>query len=264
MDLDKLTQPPLIEAVFELKWTVGEPGSPILPGVVVDPEYQLFVGMLYEAIRETYPVHTKLPLAEMPAEMVPHRVQHQFRPGEQAWPLLQAGPGIVTANMAPEQQEYHWTDFGPRVADAVKAVWTSHPRSAELHPAAVVLRYIDGIEFDYGKESILAPLACLGVNLGVDTEVCAKVGATGLPRTLDLRVSLVLEQVGSVLEARYVTGVMKGKPALIWETVVLAQDAAVPTTPEEIVKWAETAHETCREWFRASVRGQLEERLCSQ
>jgi len=262
VDRERMTKPPLIEAIFELKWAMTALTGPAGAGTVVDPDYQLFVGMLFECVRDRYPHYAKLPAAEVPPEMIPHGVQYQFRTADNAWPLLQVGPGVITVNAVPP---YQWAeDFGPRVDHALEAVWRAHPQASAIRPVGAMLRYIDGVEFDFSREDVTEFLAGLGVRLGLPDPSCAQVGARGHPQSLDLRVSLDLDQPGTTMETRYVTGVMRSRPALIWETMVAVGGDRTPTDAQAIGIWKEMAHERCSEWFFSSVQGRVEAMLCEE
>lgn len=91
---EKLTHPPLVEAILEVRWQLQEQ----VPGVAVDPKYKLLVGRLYDRLSRDYPFHEPLPTASMPDEMLGYVVQHRFRAAEGVWPLVQVGPGLVTLN----------------------------------------------------------------------------------------------------------------------------------------------------------------------
>ena len=91
---EKLTHPPLIEAILEVRWQLQQQA----PGVAVDPKYKLLVGRLYDRLSRDYPFYEPLPTASMPDEMLGYVVQHRFRTADGAWPLVQVGPGLVTLN----------------------------------------------------------------------------------------------------------------------------------------------------------------------
>ena len=97
----ELSNKPLVEAIFELKWKLKKSEN----GGQIDPNYKILVGMLYDRLKRNYPQLEALPASDMPDEMVPHVVQNRFRVGKGKWPLVQIGPGILTVN---DTGNYTW------------------------------------------------------------------------------------------------------------------------------------------------------------
>jgi len=89
-------------------------------GMRVDPHYKILVGSLYEQLKEEYPFHQQLPTAFIPDEMLGYLVQHRFRKGENQWPLVQIGPGIITVN---DTEGYIWEDFKNRIERVVNILF---------------------------------------------------------------------------------------------------------------------------------------------
>jgi uncharacterized protein (TIGR04255 family) len=159
MSKEKLKNPPLVEAIFELRWelqpmpgTVTNSkhtvrGDPL--AVMTDPHYKILIGKIYDKLaKEGYSYHEQLPTATIPDEMAAYVVQHRFRKGENGWPLIQIGPGIITLN---NTEAYTWPDFEKKMAGMIKVLFETYP---EPKIKGVVLRYIDSIEFDHKKDAI--------------------------------------------------------------------------------------------------------------
>ena len=152
MPYKDLKNKPLVEAILELRWTLESGG----PGVSRDPHYRLLLGRFSERVQEEYSSYGVLPTANFPDEMVAHIVQHQFRVKQNAWPLLQIGPGIITVN---DTDGYTWTDFQRRCEGAVAKLVDAHPKASDLMPERITLRYIDAVDFDHTKDNILGFLS---------------------------------------------------------------------------------------------------------
>ena len=61
----ELTNKPLVEAIFEIKWELQDSPS----GGKIDPNYKILVGMLYEKLNQDYPFIEPLETASMPDEI---------------------------------------------------------------------------------------------------------------------------------------------------------------------------------------------------
>ncbi len=91
---EPLRNPPLVEALVEVRWELVEKA----PGVHFDPHYQFLLGTFRESLNEEYPFHEPLPTSALPDEITGGQVKHRFRAAKDAWPLVQIGPGIMTVN----------------------------------------------------------------------------------------------------------------------------------------------------------------------
>ena len=142
---EKLTHPPLVEAILEVRWRLQEQA----PGIAVDPKYKLLVGRLYDRLNGDYPFHEPLPSASMPDEMLGYVAQHRFRTAAGAWPLVQVGPGLITLN---DTQDYTWKAFEVRSRQLVDTLYRAYPdASTALQVSSLQLRYIDAIPFDFER-----------------------------------------------------------------------------------------------------------------
>ena len=140
---EDLPKKPLVEAILELRWRL-EPA--IGPSAGRDPGFKILLGRFFDRVRNSYPTVVDLPATQIPEEMLPHVVRHQFRAGPDAWPLLQLGPGILTAN---ETAGYTWRTFRPRLSEAIAVLFSSYPRDLyPFVPTHIVLRYLNAIPLE--------------------------------------------------------------------------------------------------------------------
>ncbi len=68
MKAQNLSNKPLIEAIFEVRWGLEQDAS----GVRMDPNYKLNVGRIYEELKHDYPKYEQLPTAGVPDDLVPY------------------------------------------------------------------------------------------------------------------------------------------------------------------------------------------------
>jgi uncharacterized protein (TIGR04255 family) len=256
-----LTNKPLVEAIFELRWKLVEQA----PGLSVDPNYSLLIGRMYERLSGEYPFHEKLPTASIPEEMAAYIVQHRFRKAPEAWPLVQLGPGIVTLN---DTEDYDWDDFELSTARLVRTLFEAYSGPARPEVTALQLRYIDAMEFDYEAGDIFQFLRQhMKLDVSLQPDLFAKAGVARLPVAFDWWFSFRSTEPRGALHIRFARGEKRGFDALVWETTVRTEGADVPLLPDDIMAWAGKAHALTHSWFFEMIRGEeLEGRfgLCMQ
>jgi uncharacterized protein (TIGR04255 family) len=247
-----LSKKPLVEAIFELRWTLKE----VAPSVTVDPHYMLLVGGLYERLKGEYPFHERLPTATIPDEMAGYVTQHRFRKGEERWPLVQVGPGVITAN---DTEGYVWEDFEQRLVRVVAALFDTYPKSDQnLTVARLMLRYIDAVPFDFGKDDVFAFLkAQMKTEIRLHERLFEDERVDKTPEALDLRFAFRCSKPRGSVRLRFVRGDVKGSQQLVWETQVQSVEGEAPSTREGIAEWVAQAHGLTDDWFFKLIEGGL-------
>ncbi|MFZ5812561.1 MAG: TIGR04255 family protein [Thermodesulfobacteriota bacterium] len=251
----ELKNKPLVEAIFEMRWKLQ--GVP--PGPQVDPHYKLLLGRLYDRMLTDYPEHEQLPTANIPDEIVGHIVQHRFRAGAGGWPLVQVGPGIFTVNST---SDYSWLNFRARVLNAIDKFYEAHPKIQDLTVTNMILRYIDAVSFDFGKDHVydfLREYLKMGVsfpdNLFIDTGVESK------PANFTWQTSFNCHNPKGLISIRFATAQKDNAPALVWETTVETIERDLPELPKNFDQWIDAAHEITDDWFFKMIDGELERRF---
>ncbi|MFZ5452278.1 MAG: TIGR04255 family protein [Thermodesulfobacteriota bacterium] len=247
-----LSKKPLVEAIFELKWQLKE----IATNINIDPEYKLLVGIIYDRIKKDYPSHQSLDSTNIPDEFSGYVVQHRFRKGENSWPLVQLGPGIITLN---DTKEYDWDDFKERIINVSNVLFDVYPEShIKLKIKSALIRYIDAIEFDYDKENILSFLKDkLKIEVKVHEKLFDNTGVNNLPSFYDLKFSFKSGKPRGIIRIRFVKGRKQGSDSLIWETTVESIGEDAPSNIGEINIWVEEAHRLTHDWFFKLIEGEL-------
>lgn len=249
--IKKLTNKPLVEAIFELRW--GLDGT---PGMAVDPYYQMLIGQLYSAIKGDYPYWERLPTAEVPEGLAPYAPHHRFRIASDQWPLVQIGPGILTLN---DTEGYDWDVFLPRCAAVVDTLFSIYPNAnKQLRIFEVTLRYIDA-------DNLLGETALeflhrlkISVNLPQTLFAGGRIDSTSLGAGLSLAYPML--QPKGTFQVSYSQGHKNEQNALIWETQVLSRGDDAPRQPKEIKAWLNKAHDTTHDWFFRQIDGELLEK----
>lgn len=248
----ELPYKPLVEAIFEMRVRLVDSGT---PGFGRDPHYAFLLGRFFERVQDAFPFHETLPTTTIPEEMAGHTVQHRFRARENAWPLLQIGPGILTVN---DTTSYKWESFHTHCTTAIDRYVKAHPASAQMQVDGLLLRYINAVDCDPSSENITEFLAD---KMRVRMELPATLFASGAtdkkPTALTTQFSHRSEKPRSLVALKFATGHRAGAPALIWETVVTSRGEEVPGNPSDFGSWLNEAHDLAEDWFLKLIDGEL-------
>jgi len=246
---ETLRNPPLIEAIFEMKWQLQESA----PGLTHDPHYDLLIGRLYDRLERYYPFHQQLPAASIPAEMLAGVVQHRFRTSQDKWPVFQVGPGVLTVN---DTQEYTWDDFRARILEAVNTLFDVYPGPLTINN--LVLRYVNAVEFEFDNENVFEFLRHqLKTDISLHPMLFEESGVQKSPVSLDCRFTLKCNQPESTINLRFARGNKQNLDALFWETFVATSLDHIPELPSELEKWLQDSHNVLEDWFFKLVEGDL-------
>lgn len=250
-DLQQLKNKPLVEALFEVRWTLSGP-----PGIATDPSYQLLIGQLYGKLRDRFPHHVMLPSAEFPSQFIPFTPQHQFRVASGGWPLVQLGSGLLTVN---DTEGYLWDSFFERCRFVVESLFEVYPQSdAPLRVAEVSLRYIDADLL--GNELPLEFLKKLKICIDVAPELFDNGIVSAEPMGIGLLLTFPLNEPKGILQLTANRGRKGEADAIVWETQVLSRGNDCPQTTSDIAGWLRKAHEITHEWFFKQIEGDLLEK----
>lgn len=152
--------PPLIEAIFELRWGEKSPGN----FQFSEQERTLLPGQVSAAANKYGYRHVEViaafPGAQPGSVFVPGMVTHRFRRFPNAWPCLQVGLGVFTVNQVNEG--YEWGSFQSAIDNGLKIFVDSHSDGLDSLSGSVSvhLRYQNGFYpkadqnvFDFMEES---------------------------------------------------------------------------------------------------------------
>lgn len=237
-----VNSPPLLEAIFEVKWEL-ERRDPQPP---VDSNYKILLGRMFDRVTGEYPYHISLPSATMPDEISAYVIQHQFRVEKNRWPLIQLGQGVVTLN---DTTQYSWDDFHFRAENLIKTLFKAYPDKGKLKINSLLLRYINGIQFDFSRKDSMEFLQKIHCNINLDDEFFEITDALKKLAAFDIKMVYPIQKPVGVIQTRYARGALRGRDAIIWETGINSIGNDVPKNDEEIVKWLKDAHDLPHNWF---------------
>lgn len=246
-----LSKKPLVEAMFELRW-----GLDGVPGVGVDPYYQLLVGRMSDALKSDFPLVERLPLADVQENLAPYAPRYRFRKSDGQWPLVQLGPGLLTFN---DTEGYVWDQFFPLCVKVLDVLFSVYPNAHEnLRILESTLRYIDADQLD--EQTAIVLLEKLNISLRVPETLF--VGGRIGHRNLGIGLSLsypCLEPKG-LFQLNFNQGKKNDQDALIWETQVVSRGAEVPHDVDSLKTWLVQSHDTVHDWFFRQIEGELLEK----
>lgn len=251
-----LKNKPLVEAIFELKWVLKKDKN----GLMVDPNYKILIGTMYEKLKKEYPFHEQLPTAAMPDEIAEYMVQHRFRKVENGWPLVQIGPGIITVN---DTEGYIWRDFEKIIIGAVRALLEADPKMKDgMLVEQITIRYIDLIESDFQKENMFIQLGnLLKTEITPYSKLFEGTKVRKEPKSLDLRLSFESIEPEGTISLRFSNRSHKDSDALILETIVSSMPKNTVIAINDVKKWIKKAHDLTDDWFFKLIDGELLERF---
>lgn len=251
MTVAKLRNPPLIEAIFELRWELEEKAN----GSLYDPYTKILPGKLLAKIESEYPFYEELPTAEMPDEILAYIVKYRFRKDKTSWPLVQLGSGIITLN---DTENYEWGVFFEKITQLIESFLEVHPKKNDLIFNEISLRYVDALPFNFERDNVLE---FLKDNLNIVSEIpnglLEDLGISNYPQSVNLYYSFPLSKPIGNLNVRFGRGKTNDQDSLVWETVVELNDLEQIGDKDSILKWVEEAHTLTHNWFFKLVDTEL-------
>jgi len=241
--MSKLPKAPLIEVIFEIRWTID------INNKEEAQEVQYLHGDLFPLIKSKYP-YREAANPQMPLElMMLHSPTHRFRTAANDYPLVQIGPGILTVNTI--DAKYFWDDYEGRIMEALeklKSVYSFKPH----HNVHLVLTYIDLLKFDFQKGDVLKFLEEY-LNISIKQGFYNNQSAAG-------NVLLVLNyptEQGSLN-----LNIGRGKDQKGFDGITINTNLVSGNIKPEIplIKdWLNKSHEVCSGLFKEMTKGKLYE-----
>lgn len=249
--MEKLSHQPLLEAAFELYWkNIKYP--------LLDPNYQILIGALYERIRDKFPQTEALPTASIPPEALPPNnrlVQYRFWSPGKTWPVIQVGPGILTININKSYEG--WNKFRQTIVDIINIFTDTYPDSQNLFIDKLTLRYLNGFYYSGNHSNILEFLSkYLHINLNVDFGEQKNLN----PSDINLVLTYELHESNTFLNLKTFKGKVNNEEKLLLE-ILVASNENKSIENFNIHDWLEKAHEIISSVFKSLIRGKLEEEL---
>lgn len=253
-----LLHPPLVEAVFEIRWElIQDPQT----GRMKDPSYPMMYGRLFERLKKDFSFIEDLPSTQAHPEATPFIPRHRLRKDRVGYPLVQVGPGIVTVNDA---REYSWNSFKSLILRLVESIEELFPAGDfPLNFIKAELRFVNGIRFDMARENPIDFLAQkLHTKIEISPEHFELNGLNERPNALGLNLGFAIPKPVGHLGLSINMGQVEGKPAIIQQTAIQSFGEMVPTDREMFAPWLEEAHEVAENTFQSFCKGSLMDKFC--
>ena len=252
-DVPVLLQPPLLEAIFEVRWELEQVQQ---TGGLRDPSYPMMYGRLYEKLKKELPIIEDLPTTQMHPEANPFIVRHRMRKSKDGWPLVQVGPGVLTVN---ETKDYSWTGFRSLIARCVESIQESFPTGGiPLNFIKCEIRYVNGFPFDIQSENPMSFLANkLHTKVDIDPEIFELNDAKDSPIGVGLNLMYPIERPVGQLGLSFNLGQVDNKPAYIYQSVIQSIGETVPQDRDSFVSWLNQSHDVAENCFKTICRGSL-------
>lgn len=152
--MTKLTNAPLLEAIFEIRWGNFKI-DPVSKGRELffsRDEIDFFFGKFRTIAESVGFSHVERVIPEE-APPLPHLVCFRFRKSSNTWPCYQIGLGVFTVNQV--NDGYDWEVFKKDILNGIDYLDRGHPVGLEKLPLIMMqLRYRDGLLFKEGESSI--------------------------------------------------------------------------------------------------------------
>lgn len=256
----KLNNPPLAEAWLEIRWQLEQFGPS--PDLMRDPAFPFSLGIFYTNIKERFSHRKDLVASAAPQDMLPYVVRHQFRPGENEWPLIQLGPGVATVNFT---SPYTWNEFQDLSLYLRSGIVEAY-RESGIKTSVVTLRYRNADEFQYGSNNLLDYLRDnLNTSISLPAFIPGYPASSGIPSSANILLTFDLKEPKGTGSLRLVTGTRNQDQAelLVSQFEVSSGGKDVPDiwSGKEFGTWLELAHSVIHEWFFALIEGPLFEKF---
>ncbi len=146
--MSKLSNAPLVEVIFELKWKSDSPEEL--------NKFQFLHGDMYSRLKSNFPERENLIPSlphniEVPTGAFVNNAIYRFRRSAGGYPLYQLGPGILSVNTIDEI--YDWKCFSEDIKTVSNTFFDSYQfnKDEQFTPS---LRFLDFFEFNFDEENI--------------------------------------------------------------------------------------------------------------
>ena len=240
-EMSKLSNAPLLEVIFEIKWDIETKDD------IVD--FQYLHGDLYSNIKEYYPYRESLVPPEIPLETFKGNPVYRFRKEKSGYPLIQVGPGLISINILDDT--YYWEVFRDSIEyilDVLNNIYHKYS-NFKITPA---LTYIDFFEY-HGFET---PLSFINQNL--ELEINDHFMRDFDTNLADINLSFNYDAGGNVISISLRDAIVNDKKnGLACNTKIQGRKKVYGSN--QIAKWIDDAHGLSSKIFKSITTNKLYE-----
>lgn len=255
--MGKIENSPLIEAIFELRWGIGEQGQ----FEYSKDEMDFFPGIFFQSLKELGFTHSELLSKEQGRPDLPLEPKHRFRKAINEWPCFQIGLGLFTANqignlsVGPNKKDrdaYDWDTFKPSIVKGLKAFDGAHPLSIKgLISPRVSLRYQDGFILDGTIESFVSNK--IKANIEISNVFTDQPNISKSARDINLNFVYETDRPKGTITISVISAQISGKRGIVIDTVVSSKLESNALSVEKLATWCEEAHDLQRHSFETLI-----------
>ncbi|WP_445386421.1 TIGR04255 family protein [Robiginitalea sp. IMCC44478] len=236
--MSKLPKAPLIEVIFELRWQIKEKSDLT--------KYQYLIGDLYSKISDRFPYRESLVPPEIPSDILINKPAHRFRAGQNKYPLVQIGPGLITLNTIDDN--YYWEEFYDWSNKLLSDFMEVFSFDSETFTPSLI--YLDFFRFDFNSDNVNDYLNNQ-FNLTIDQSFLKD---TGNPYNLNIGYYYNTE-LGK-LDVLFKRGQNSKKEEGVLVTNGLKSNTSM-SEKSEILDWLNKAHAFSSQLFKDITAGEL-------
>lgn len=243
-----LKNPPLIEAIFDIKWGHIEPDK-----FEFHPqEEQLLSGLIASLLTSK-----KFTFIEdiSGGYRFPHQVTSRFRIDKDTWPCYQTGLGIFTTNQVTDG--YTWEDFRASIKAGLEALDNELVLSMIQYRknTKLTLRYQDAFyPEDITTEEYIEKY--FNFSSSLPATFYEKYTKDNKYDKLNIQYSLPLTDKNAYLTILCTNAIIKDRPGILIDFAVeiSLQNIAEFFSVEKIMEWLESAHDVQRHAFSTLIK----------
>ena len=256
---------PLIEVIAEIHWALKP--LQLDPHSKLDPHYESFIFDFQHYLSKFQFTHIQeLIPKDVPIEILPNQPRIRIRSAPDMWPLAQAGPGIITANIVPPYNG--WKEYEEFIFNLINGLYECYPLASNtLFIEKLHLRYIDGFDHSFGFAQYSKFAAdMLGIKSPLSDEFlrnCTK-SESELTYVLECRFQNASPD-GATGKIKITPGTKNNFTALIMEMScdsIFLNSSFMP--PESVKQWFVDAHKCLHIQFDAITTCKLKSKFGQQ
>lgn len=237
--MSKLPNAPLLEVIFEIRWQIQNKED--------FADFQYLHGDLYSILKDKYPLRKSLFPPEFPLEAMNGAPVYRFRDGENGYPLIQIGPGILTLNVTDDR--YYWEEFRDEIQYLLEAFQNVYSKSKNLK-FVPSLTYVDFYKIDFTEKN---PIDYINQNFNVKIEQSFINPNTSYNKELNFLFDYKLKN--DLLSINFRNGDVGEKKGIILQSKV--RGASMSYGFGNLSQWIDEAHETLSSMFKRITNEEL-------
>ena len=238
--MPKLKNAPLQEVIFEILWDIDYDEK----GIHHDPDFDLGQGIFAKAIEAEFPLIKRTIPEELLNRIYPIPV-YQFWKGENIWPVVQIGPGMLAVNDT--EKNYDWElNFQSLIKNSITTLEKSYNKS--LSYKRVSLRYIDAISINPDIDIVNFINKNFKVTLQNNYDTIGKLQNINFNQTFKI-------DENTLLNFSITNGFNnKTKPAIIWQTQIYTDSKL---NLNDLLIWVNKAHTCASKTFENTLNNEF-------